>query len=74
MTMSKTRVDLSMSLDGYVAGPNPSLELPLGEGGELLHEWAFKLKSFVSRTAWKAARSTPMTRSPPSTSRRWGQR
>lgn len=44
--MSNTRVDISMSLDGYVAGPNPSLELPLGEGGELLHDWVFKLKSW----------------------------
>src|SRR3954471_5045286 len=30
-----------MSLDGYVAGPNPTLEDPLGQGGELLHQWAF---------------------------------
>jgi dihydrofolate reductase len=30
-----------MSLDGYVAGPNPTLEEPLGENGEMLHEWAF---------------------------------
>jgi dihydrofolate reductase len=37
---------ISISLDGYVAGPNPSLEHPLGEGGELLHEWALPLKSF----------------------------
>ncbi len=35
-----------MSLDGYVAGPNQSLENPLGEGGLALHEWAFATKSF----------------------------
>jgi dihydrofolate reductase len=35
-----------MSLDGFVAGPNPSLERPLGEGGEQLHEWAFATKAF----------------------------
>jgi dihydrofolate reductase len=35
-----------MSLDGYIAGPNPTLEEPLGRGGEGLHEWAFRLKSF----------------------------
>ena len=29
-----TIVDISMSLDGFVAGPNPSFEHPLGEGGE----------------------------------------
>jgi dihydrofolate reductase len=36
-----------MSLDGYVAGPNPSEELPLGEGGEQLHEWV------VGLAAWR---------------------
>jgi dihydrofolate reductase len=44
--MGKVFAEISMSLDGYVAGPNPSLEKPLGEGGDQLHEWAFPLKSF----------------------------
>ncbi|HYP22847.1 MAG TPA: dihydrofolate reductase family protein [Actinomycetota bacterium] len=35
-----------MSLDGFVAGPNPSVEEPLGEGGEALHEWAFALEAW----------------------------
>jgi hypothetical protein len=35
-----------LSLDGYVAGPNQSLEAPLGEGGELLHEWIFPLRTW----------------------------
>jgi dihydrofolate reductase len=35
-----------MTLDGYVAGPNQSVENPLGEGGDHLHEWLFKLKTF----------------------------
>ncbi len=35
-----------MSLDGYVAGPNQSVENPLGEGGEQLHEWAFATHTF----------------------------
>jgi dihydrofolate reductase len=39
-------LDLSVSLDGYVAGPNQSLEDPLGEGGEQLHEWAFATQSW----------------------------
>jgi dihydrofolate reductase len=46
--MSKVRVDISVSLDGYVAGPNQSQEEPLGEGGEGLHEWAIELE------AWRA--------------------
>jgi dihydrofolate reductase len=39
--MGQTFIDISMSLDGFVAGPNQSLEEPLGGGGEQLHEWAF---------------------------------
>ena len=44
--MTRLIADLSISLDGYVAGPHPTLDKPLGEGGERLHGWAFKLKSF----------------------------
>jgi dihydrofolate reductase len=44
--MSKVRVHITGSTDGYVAGPNPSLENPLGEGGGSLHDWAFPLKAF----------------------------
>jgi dihydrofolate reductase len=40
--MGKVKVSISMSLDGFVAGPNPGLEEPLGEGGERLHDWAFR--------------------------------
>jgi dihydrofolate reductase len=44
--MSKLRFEISMSLDGFVAGPNPSEEEPLGKGGERLHEWVFKLAAW----------------------------
>ena len=44
--MAKVTAEISMSLDGFVAGPNQTLEQPLGAGGELLHEWAFGLKTF----------------------------
>jgi dihydrofolate reductase len=40
------RTQLSMSLDGFLAGPNQSVDDPLGEGGMQLHEWAFKLAAF----------------------------
>jgi dihydrofolate reductase len=39
--MGQLILDISMSIDGFVAGPDPSLDEPLGHGGELLHEWAF---------------------------------
>lgn len=41
--MSKLRFAISMSLDGYVAGPGQSVENPLGIGGMRLHEWVFSL-------------------------------
>jgi dihydrofolate reductase len=47
--MSKVRVHISTSLDGFVAGPNQSMEEPLGEGGERLHDWVVPLR------AWREA-------------------
>ena len=35
-----------MSLDGFVAGPNQSLQAPLGIGGERLHEWVVALETW----------------------------
>ncbi len=45
--MGKLVAGISMSLDGYVAGPEPTLEEPLGQGGEMLHEWA------INAHAWR---------------------
>jgi dihydrofolate reductase len=39
--MSSTVLYMSMSLDGFIAGPNESLDNGLGDGGERLHEWVF---------------------------------
>jgi dihydrofolate reductase len=44
--MSKVRAHISVSLDGYVAGPNQSRENPLGDGGESLHDWLIELKAW----------------------------
>ena len=41
--MSKLRFKISMSLDGFVAGPSQSVDNPLGIGGMRLHEWVFPL-------------------------------
>lgn len=46
--MSRLRVDLTVSLDGFVAGPDQSVRDPLGVGGMQLHEWAFATQ------AWRA--------------------
>lgn len=42
--MSKLRFRISMSLDGFTAGPHQSLDNPLGVGGMRLHDWVFPLK------------------------------
>jgi dihydrofolate reductase len=44
--MTELKLDISVSLDGYVAGPNPTLDEPLGERGEELHEWALASASW----------------------------
>ncbi len=44
--MGRVRSYISVSLDGYAAGPNQGQEHPLGEGGEDLHEWVVKLSSW----------------------------
>jgi dihydrofolate reductase len=44
--VSKLRFRISMSLDGFVAGPSQSVDNPLGIGGMRLHEWAFGLASW----------------------------
>jgi dihydrofolate reductase len=46
--MSKLKVNITMSLDGYVAGPKQSAKNPLGEGAFHLHDWALPTKTFRS--------------------------
>jgi MFS transporter, DHA2 family, multidrug resistance protein len=49
MTEGKVTSDMSMSLDGFITGPNDVVELPLGEGGERLHQWLYDLASWRDR-------------------------
>jgi len=44
--MPQLRCNLTISLDGYLAGPSQSVENPLGVGGLHLHDWAFALAAF----------------------------
>lgn len=44
--MGKVFVDITTSLDGFVAGPNDGPENGLGDGGERLHEWVYGLASW----------------------------
>src|ERR687885_507343 len=48
-SMSKVRAQISVSANGYVAGPDQSLENPLGEGGESLHDWIVGLRAWRER-------------------------
>jgi dihydrofolate reductase len=47
--MSKLKLNIAMSLDGFVAGPDQSLENPIGVGGQELHQWLLPLKAFRER-------------------------
>ncbi len=47
--MTRLTFDLTMSLDGFIAGPNQTLEQPLGAGGDRLHEWMVGLAAFRER-------------------------
>jgi dihydrofolate reductase len=45
--MSKVFVDVGMSLDGFIAGPNGGSKNPLGDDGLKIHNWMFKQKAFL---------------------------
>ncbi|HEX7245771.1 MAG TPA: dihydrofolate reductase family protein [Solirubrobacterales bacterium] len=45
--MTKLRLHIAVSLDGYAAGPDQSEQNPLGIGGESLHEWLLPLAIFA---------------------------
>jgi dihydrofolate reductase len=51
--MSKLRCHISISVDGFVAGPDQSVQNPLGERGERLHDWVVPL------AAWREAHDKP---------------
>jgi dihydrofolate reductase len=45
-SVSSVTCQISISLDGFVAGPNQSLENPIGDGGMRLHQWIFETASW----------------------------
>jgi dihydrofolate reductase len=57
--MGKLTLDITMSLDGFIAGPNQTLEQPLGEDGERLHEWVYRLASWRERHGEAGGEKTP---------------
>jgi dihydrofolate reductase len=51
--MGKVLMEITMSLDGFTAGPGVSAEEPMGRGGEALHEWMFAGKSATDIEAFQ---------------------
>jgi hypothetical protein len=61
--MSRLRLTITMSLDGFVAGTDQSEHHPLGVGGEQLHQWLLSLKTFCETYGEKGGEvkaSTPI--------------
>jgi dihydrofolate reductase len=57
--MARFFLDISMSLDGFVAGPDATLEEPLGVGGERLHDWVLRLASWRSMHGLEGGETGP---------------
>ena len=57
--MSRLIAEISASVDGYAAGPNQSMDNPLGEGGERLHEWVLRTASWRSRHGKEGGETGP---------------
>ena len=60
--MSKLRLTISMSLDGFVAGPSQSVKDPLGVGGEALHQWVLPLKYWRAMHGLEGGETNESTR------------
>lgn len=56
--MSSVTCQISISLDGFVAGPNQSLDNPIGEGGMRLHQWLFETASWREQHGLPGGRPT----------------
>ncbi|MDY7086359.1 MAG: dihydrofolate reductase family protein [Actinomycetota bacterium] len=56
--MAKVVADISVSLDGYVTGPDPGPEQGLGRGGEGLHTWVFEGDATDQRVREEATAAT----------------
>ena len=57
--MQRVKCQISVSLDGFAAGPDQSVEHPLGIGGERLHEWAFPTEAFRERHGQAGGTASP---------------
>lgn len=58
--MANVIAEISMSLDGFIAGPNVSADNPMGNHGERLHDWMFAGKSSAETEAYALEKFIPM--------------
>lgn len=57
--MAKVFVDVGMSLDGFIAGPNGRPGNPLGDGGTRIHQWIYPLATFHERMGSTGGKTGP---------------
>jgi dihydrofolate reductase len=57
--MSRVTCQISVSVDGFVAGPRQSIENPIGEGGMLLHDWVFETQSWRAQHGLEGGERSP---------------
>ena len=57
--MSKVFVDVGVSLDGYIAGPNRGPGNPLGDRGTSIHQWMFQTATFLDRIGLTGGQTSP---------------
>jgi dihydrofolate reductase len=57
--MSNVTCQISISLDGFVAGPNQSMDNPIGEGGMRLHQWALATDAWQEQHGLAGGDRTP---------------
>ena len=60
--MARITLDITMSLDGFVADPEPSMEDPLGKRGMELHEWAIRLAGWRQAHGMEGGETGPRLR------------
>ena len=55
--MSKVAVDVGMSLDGFIAGPNAGPQNALGDGGHRIHQWVYDLEAWRERQSLRGGQT-----------------
>jgi dihydrofolate reductase len=55
--MSKVTIDVGMSLDGFIAGPNAGPQNALGDGGHRIHRWVYDLEAWRERQSLRGGQA-----------------